>query len=82
MAQTRRTYSPQGIRASSLINEKYTSLITISSQPVVILEIGRNLSKVGYSGEAAPRAIISTPPELYCKLEKRYKSIKRGLNSG
>lgn len=48
-----------------LINDKYSSLVQISNQPCVVIEIGSSLTKVGFSVDAVPRAILRTPLDLF-----------------
>lgn len=43
------------------LNEKFSNLVQISNHAVLVIEIGRSLTKVGYSGEAQPRSILKTP---------------------
>ena len=48
-------------RLISTMSEKYTQLVQVSNMPILILEIGQGLSKVGFAGEPHPRAIVKTP---------------------
>ncbi len=42
----------------------YDGIGVIAEKHAVVLDIGAAFTKVGYAGEAAPRAIVKTPPEL------------------
>ncbi len=42
----------------------YEGIGLISEKNAVVLDVGHALTKVGYAGEAAPRAIVPSPKEL------------------
>ncbi len=42
----------------------YEGIGLIAEKNAVVLDIGRAYTKVGYAGEAAPRAVVPTPVEL------------------
>jgi len=61
---------------TSPLTDKYTNLVQISNQPVVVLDIGRAVSKVGFSGEDAPRALLRTPKDLFSSRQKTAKFLR------
>merc|ERR1719186_1594865 len=61
---------------SSILSDKYTNLVQISNQPVVVIEVGRSLTKLGFSGEDSPRSIIKTPVNLFSSRQKTASFIR------
>ena len=43
----------------------YEGIGLIAEKNAVVIDVGSAYTKVGYAGEAAPRTVIATPPELH-----------------
>ena len=61
---------------SSILSDKYTNLVQISNQPVVVIEVGRSLTKLGFSGEDAPRSMIKTPFNVFASRQKTAQFLR------
>ncbi|XP_045454476.1 actin-related protein 10 [Melitaea cinxia] len=51
----------------------YEGIALIQEKQAVVLDLGTDYTKFGFTGEAAPRCII--PSEYWCPSERRYKRV-------
>ncbi|XP_045519379.1 actin-related protein 10 [Pieris brassicae] len=51
----------------------YEGIALIQEKQAVVLDLGADYTKFGFTGEAAPRCIIKS--EFWCPMERRYKQV-------